>query len=434
MMTEYEIKENEILDNIEKHISGSFEMLRQVPFRSITSYRYKYECDAVLQKDGRNVVLIDVALHIDTPTLVRRKGNLNSVCYAFHIPCAIITDGKQALLFNLDTGFTKEKMPITEALKLVSQQFNFVPEDAASSLYLFKKMKEAAKKKEVPIDDTTLKDLLKGSSKQSNGEIIVDEKAETNFFKSLLGEVTDKEVCRYTKLGSLRRILNDKKASVCSIVGMNDKSECYYYDSYMQNAPIMDFSANSPKVVERLNSNFIMSCSDVKKLDKLTMWRMYGDDAKGVCLVYSINEMKDNFILAPVSYAEDSKTHARLDFLKELIDVYHFVFPLIDVWKHFFKPSEYADEGEIRLLYKATDESKYKWIQGTGDILCPIVEFPIEKNDNQFPLVLKEVWLGPKFPETDINRSQIEMYTNQLDVKYDGGKLEVKVSLIDNYR
>lgn len=434
MKSEYEIREKEILDTIEAHVSCGFEMLRQVPFKINASFFSKYVCDAVLQKDGRNVVLIDVALHLDTPALGRRRGYLNTVCHSFHIPYAIITDGEKAFLFSLGTGFYDREMPVLGVLKQVLQQFDFVQEDVASSQTLLREIVDAAKKNNVLIDDAILKDLLNGCSKQSNGEMIVDEKAETEFFKALLGEIKDEEVCRYTSANALRRILSDKKASVCSIVGMNDKSECYYYESYMQNAPVLDFSTISPKTVERLNSNFIMSCSDIKRLDKLTMWRMYGDEAKGVCIVYAVKNMNENFVLAPVSYAEEDETHPKLDFLRELIDRFNFVFSSIEVWKHFFKPAEYADEREIRLLYKESDKAKYKWIQGTGGILCPIVEFSIEKNDNQFPLVFKEVWLGPKCPEPDVNRSQIDMFANLLQLKYDGGKLEVKVSKIDNYR
>lgn len=66
---------------------------------------------------------------------------------------------------------------------------------------------------------------------------------------------------------------------------MNDKSECYYYDSYVNDDCCLDLATMPQSYIAELNSNFIMSCSEITRLDKLTMWRMYGDDAKGVCIV-----------------------------------------------------------------------------------------------------------------------------------------------------
>lgn len=64
----------------------------------------------------------------------------------------------------------------------------------------------------------------------------------------------------------------------------------------------------------------------------------------------------------------------------------------------------------------------------------PNCRISYSKDKNRFPLILKEVWLGPKCDEKEVNRSQLEMYANQLEVKYKNGIFKVMISEIDNYR
>ena len=192
--------------------------------------------------------------------------------------------------------------------------------------------------------------------------------------------------------------------------------------------------------VKELNSNFIMSCSNINMKDNLTMWRMYGDEAKGVCLEYDVDSdlINHNFFMAPVSYAQPNGNHPELDFIKGLqqypLKKFRLIFRTIDIWKHFFKPAEYSSENEIRLLYVDNNTSIYKWIQTSEPILAPVMEFDIAYNSpGYFPLRLREIMLGPKSPENDTNSAQMtyRVGLQQLNV-FDGFK--VTMSKIDNYR
>lgn len=120
---------------------------------------------------------------------------------------------------------------------------------------------------------------------------------EKNFFLMLMGELEDdKAVYRYTSLETLFVMLNKGTYRLNGIVGMNDKSEIDYFD---KECPI----DNSGSSVRELNETYLSSCSSLK--DDLTMWRLYGDDAKGVCLEFEVvpsRERYSNFILAPVNY------------------------------------------------------------------------------------------------------------------------------------
>lgn len=169
---------------------------------------------------------------------------------------------------------------------------------------LYGKMKEQIEKNFKVNSKDFFKNLTKDQVKygieiSSIGQITFKEEFEKKFFEGLLGTYTKDSVCRYTSYSTINRILSDKKASACSIVGMNDKSECYYVNQYFDKLDLlskknistkdyMQLVASSPTVIEDLNGYMIMSCTDIDQLDKLNMWRLYGDEAKGVCITYTV--------------------------------------------------------------------------------------------------------------------------------------------------
>ena len=95
----------------------------------------------------------------------------------------------------------------------------------------------------------------------------------------------------------------------------------------------------------------------------------------------------------------------------------------LNSWLHFFKPSEYAVEEEVRLLYEMNDGSLLdttngKWIYNTSNgIISPIVRFPITKADCRFPLVLERIVLGPNLKERTINKEQLQLMIKYVQIK-----------------
>jgi len=61
------------------------------------------------------------------------------------------------------------------------------------------------------------------------------------------------------------------------IVAMNDKTEGNYVDEYI------GFKRTRDRKNDYIN-RFILSCCDISLEDDLTMFCMYGDDARGVCI------------------------------------------------------------------------------------------------------------------------------------------------------
>lgn len=247
---------------------------------------------------------------------------------------------------------------------------------------------------------------------------------EQKFFEKILnGNKSITEFCRYTSLDSLIRMLNDGTYQMCGIVGMNDKSEVYYF-----NKKYLPKKQNSMSF-DDCNKIYLSSGTSLK--DNLTMWRLYGDDGKGVCLVFEVKPSID-FYIAKVDYEKEDKSHENVKLIKVLIGK-GFKFEGLNVWKHFFKPHDYSVEKEIRLMFyehsdsSSTDDkdkNKKEWIKANGSsIVIPVKRFDMLE---EFPLTLKAIILGPKINEPDLNKVQIESMVKK--------GVTVEHSSIENYR
>lgn len=272
------------------------------------------------------------------------------------------------------------------------------------------------------LEQCGLSDFI-GKIEENDGSYYFKDDEEFLFWKKLLELEKDSPqlLYRYTSLDTVFFLLKNCMYRMNGIVGMNDTSEIDYFDDYCYT------SKNKPSY-QRLNNLFLSSCSLL--YDDLTMWRLYGDDAKGVCLAFEIKpDMQKEFMLQMVSYANEKKKNNKLDLIKELIKK-KVVFNDIDKWKHFFKAKDYSIEEEIRLLYINDLPNKRDWLK-TNDsfIINPYVEFDI--NSKEFPLTLTEVMLGPKCPEKETNEEQLKELIRQKNYPR---PIDVKTSSIKNYR
>lgn len=264
---------------------------------------------------------------------------------------------------------------------------------------------------------------------------------ETLFFKSLLGEIGENCILtKYTNLDCLFRIVKDNEISMTSLVGMNDSTECYYVDSYLSEHGGITFLTNSDNTYWGTYS-FVTSFTDLQ--DDLTMWRLYGNDASGINIQFKlVGQLKDDFILSPVSYANKDGSHPKLDLIADVqnlaIENMRFAFRCLHVWRYFFKPYQYSVENEIRLLYeKDKPDDQLTWIQTGIGIISSLTIFSIEeKSKNKhplYPLVVRGITLGPQFVESNIN---LEVIKIMLQAKYGWTEKDVKIktSCINNYR
>jgi hypothetical protein len=203
--------------------------------------------------------------------------------------------------------------------------------------------------------------------------------------------------------------------------------------------------------IRALNNRYITSCTKISRKDDLTLWRLYSDDAKGVCLIFNVNKnnLNNHILLQEVKYADENGKHKELEFLKEIKENvesntgFKFEFRKIGYWKHFFKSHDYAIEEEVRLLIIDNDslqKIKSNWVMTyTHSIINPIMDFML--NSSSFPIQLCEIIVGPKCPEQEINKVQLEEMIRRekreiIKNKYDSNlnNLKVKLSDIKHYR
>ena len=233
-------------------------------------------------------------------------------------------------------------------------------------------------------------------------------KIEDDFFKALLGECSKSTLYRFTSRSSFERMLNEGTHAMSSVVCMNDNTECDYFMKRVQGEK---FSSNKNYGMSDgilFNYNYFLSSLSYCDEGDLTMWRLYGDDARGVCIVYDMKEYKrkNDFYLAEVSYQDKDGNHPELDFIKKLIDTEYTHRKLslehLNIWAHFFKPKEYAVEKEVRLLYDNSNGCReHKWSTCSNGIFSPVVIFDITKEE--FPLKIEKCILGPNYKEKELN-------------------------------
>ena len=276
-----------------------------------------------------------------------------------------------------------------------------------------------------------------------NNNFFLSPELEMKLIENLLGMVEPSvSLYRYVSIESLFRMINDGTDSMCGLAVMNDKSECYFIDEMVAHQKNTKLSDMSVAEIEELNKFFINSLTEVNPLDDLTMWRLYGKDGSGVCLEYEIDDnlLKKSgaFFLMKVDYSgsmsRKSKAVKLLSNLQRARRVlgFKFVFKQMNIWKHFFKPEQFAVEKEIRLLFVNPRDAKQcteKWIYNSDyGIIHPIVIFDKKKN-HSYPLNLKKITLGPKFKEADTNMAQIKYLLHK-----NGMQVDLEKSAIEFYR
>lgn len=261
---------------------------------------------------------------------------------------------------------------------------------------------------------------------------------EDNFFSYLLDGRIPSSLCRFTTRHNLFELLRDGKQNMCSIVCMNDRSEESYSDNWV------GLKSSGGNIQLENNNCFILSLMPQEKSDDLTMWRLYGDDAKGVCLNYQVidqqkgRKLKGDFYISCINYGIDERTHPELDFIHNLLTLnlnhWHFHLKRWYIWKHFFKSFRFKDEKEVRLLYisdgKETVEKK--WIENVeSGIISKMLLFPMIPT-NSFPLNLTNIIVGPKSPEP---RKIVEQFSFILNQEWNSySPVYVRESSIKEYR
>lgn len=261
---------------------------------------------------------------------------------------------------------------------------------------------------------------------------------EHKFFRSLLDPVTEGTVCRYTGLDTAFHTILNKSYRIGSHLSMNDRGEMDYVDKYIGTfyKPLNQLSLSE---IQKMNKSYISSCTEDSNQDDLTMYRLYGEDSKGICLCFSVsNSHHSNMLISRISYGRNRYSHPELDLIKTIVSsissvvLSRFRFLYLDIWKHFFKSSDYALEKEVRLLYIENNLPRPRdigWVITNPDrILSKYVLFDLDEVD--FPLKLNKIILGPNLPEVQLNARQFEVLLAERGLSH----IKVEHSEIESYR
>lgn len=414
-MNDVILKEQEIINRfLHSDLSKSpFSVTPYVRWHTRTSVS---EFDILIRYKSINLAVVEIKQSLkDTNSLRLAKQIINDAFNILNCHFGIITDNTDFYLCNVDNKETYQKYTFESIVKTIINH-KFV------HTLRFEELSNALNN---ILQNNELEEFV-GYFDEYDDHFYFKENKELEFWQQLLKSNHSgiNTIYRYTSLETALLILKNNTYRMYGIVGMNDKSEIDYFDNYCN-------STDKAQSYPILNNLFLSSCSLLK--DNLTMWRLYGDDAKGVCLSFDINpNITDSFLLQSISYEDDQRINTKLNIIKDLLNV-NVVFNDIDKWKHFFKANDYIIEQEVRLLFQDTGQSvlvKNKdWIKSKDNsIINPYVEFEIF-NNTEFPLILKEIRLGPKCPEQETNKYQIQELIRQHKLS-----INVRLSEIKNYR
>ena len=238
------------------------------------------------------------------------------------------------------------------------------------------------------------------------------------------------EIAKYTTFEGLVAILESGKIRMNSIVSMNDKSETNFLEDYIRSYK-EDYEQDYDKYLFA-DKEFITSFTT--RIDDLDMWRLYGDNARGVCMVFERNTKKDDE-LYEIKYLDPEKEDLKkvyelMNALKEK-DI-RFRLNLLQKCRHFMKHSDYKTEEEYRLLVESNKPSGW-FINRENGILTPYVAKPIRKTgkpeEGDYPYKLKKIIVGPAMKEMTANLMQVFYYGHNC-----GYSLTVAESKIKSYR
>ena len=259
--------------------------------------------------------------------------------------------------------------------------------------------------------------------------VMLNKTLEEDIFASILPDIDSKTlIYRYTSLSYLFDMIKENKYYLNCIVAMNDKTEIDYIGKYMDGIKVSNTENDEDQIINA-NKRFI-SCFSSKP-DNLTLWRLYTNDADGVCLQYSIKSSNSNpnSYIKEVQYAVNNEAtqfedeHLHLDVFRNIRFILReerkvsFRFHSLYIWKHFFKPSAFSDETEIRLLiYNRKLLTPRKWrLNSSSGIVNSYIEY--ELFDDAMPITLEKIILGPKVPESEVNKVQLKQFMDSQKIR-----------------
>lgn len=362
----------------------------------------------------------------------------------------VLTDGKHAILY--DWWKDGEEQEIRN--KTLEQIIDYIYDERDKTIlqtYTEKTNKHDKKKYDVntyiekfckifneifPEQKISIADVETGKGKT----IKLKEDVEYALFDTLFPPFEGNEVCRFTTLSSIFASLDNNSYRMVATDGMNDTEDGTFLWKELYGE-----KEKEQLLPKERRTIFIWSCSPIESVSDLTMWRLYADDTRGVCLEFNTKTMdeKEGFFLRKVCYEDDQPYNIFVRFVRLLKEFqeesggFIFVFNNWDLWRAFIKSKEYKVEQEIRLAFIPSKDGivqpEIKWLMTKSNQI--ISEYLDIKDDSMksFPLELKKIWIGAACPERAVNKQQLKKMIETSE-GFKGKNIEVDISKVDNYR
>lgn len=222
-----------------------------------------------------------------------------------------------------------------------------------------------------------------------------------SFFSETERETSPSYYYKYMSLDTFLCVLKSQKIRLNSIISMNDSSELFFmgdtlcdeYSYYYSRDFQLD--ANTIKRKKTVQYKDCLITSLTSKGDDALMWRLYGDNGRGVCLCF-LSETP----IRPIRYInENSKLITSLRGVIAMLGKLniHFVFKDLDKYELYTKSSQFEYETEYRLL-RHCDPSEVE-LARYGNTLAMYRDYAF----NEVALQLTSIIVGSNLPNKDIN-------------------------------
>lgn len=214
-------------------------------------------------------------------------------------------------------------------------------------------------------------------------------------------------LCKYMFLDTFLCIAQSNNIRLNSVVSMNDSSESFFLGDYLCNAYDdvrrknidFDFYQKYPdalrfsKIIEHKNY-LIMSLTN--RIDDAMMWRLYGDNGRGVCLCFSV----PTHLVKPIIYV--SEKNDKLNSLKNIVSRWrdnniNVTFSAIDEYMFFTKSLQFDYEDEYRILKVCADDDLK--IAKYGNLISFYNDYKI----SDLAIKPASLYIGSNLPNRDVN-------------------------------
>lgn len=347
------------------------------------------------------------------------RGRTDPIMTVYDIPCWEFNFMNGGLSVRRNNNLLSEKKSFDNWMQEVFKE----PEDAATQR---ERIRELAEKK--LSCSLTADEIIYDPASEC---YILKEETEARIFSKLMPQKAGNadEIAKYTTFETLVAILRSGKIRMNSIVSMNDKTETDFLEEVFRSYK-EKYEQEYDKYLFA-DKEFITSFTT--RIDDLDMWRFYGDNARGVCLVFE-RDTKKNDKLYKINYIDPEKDIKKvMGFMKALkAKRVRFRLNLLKNYRHFLKHVDYNTEEEYRLIVKS-DKPDGWFINCDNGILTPYVEQKLKKAGKlevgDYPFKLTKVIVGPAMKENIANLMQTFYYGHDC-----GYSLTVAESKIKSYR